>query len=163
MKIAIMSDSHDRWDNLESAVLKANEFKCKYLLFAGDFMSPPGIPVLEKFAGKVIIVWGNNDGEKVGLTRKFDKSNNIELAGDIYEGKIDDLKVFMNHYPANAELAAKSGEYDLVIHGHTHRYRLEKYDQTILVNPGEIQGFVTAKAGFVIFDTETKKFDTINL
>ncbi|MEK9171104.1 MAG: metallophosphoesterase family protein [Patescibacteria group bacterium] len=71
MKIAIMADSHDVWDNLEKAVARANKEKCELLLFAGDFIAPPGIPILEKFNGKIKFVWGNNEGEKVGLTRKM--------------------------------------------------------------------------------------------
>jgi predicted phosphodiesterase len=49
MKIAILSDSHDDWGNLEKAVKIANDMSCKLLLFAGDLVSPPGIAVLKRF------------------------------------------------------------------------------------------------------------------
>lgn len=39
MKIAIMSDSHDKWDFLEEAINKVNNEGCATLLFAGDLIS----------------------------------------------------------------------------------------------------------------------------
>jgi len=156
MKIAIMSDSHDVWSNLEKAVHIANKENCELLLFAGDFIAPPGIPILEKFKGSVKLVWGNNEAERVGLTRKFDASEKIELCGDIFEGEVDGVKIFMNHYPRISELATNSGEFDLCIFGHTHEYEKKKVKKCLLINPGEIQGYKTGNSTFVIFDTEKK-------
>lgn len=157
MKIAIMSDSHDNWTNLQKAVEISNNNNCDYLLFAGDLISPPGIAFLEQFNGRVKFVWGNNEAERVGMTRKFDASEKVELCGDIFEGELDGLKVFMNHYPRFTELAAKSGEFDLCVYGHTHDYNEARIGNALLINPGEIQGFKTGKPTFVIFDTATKE------
>lgn len=151
-----MSDSHDRWDNLNKAVAIANKKKCEVLLFAGDFIAPPGIKIFEKFEGDVKFVWGNNDGEKVGLAKKLDASSKIELCGDIYEGLLDKVRVFMNHYPRIVELAAKSGEFDLCVFGHTHKYYQETLGKCLLLNPGEIQGYATGKSTFIIYDTKNR-------
>lgn len=163
MKIAILSDSHDRWDNLEEAIKTANGKGCELLLFAGDLIAPPGIAVLEKFEGEVRFVWGNNEGERMGMTRKFDASKKIELCGDVYEETVDGVRIFMNHYPRFVELAAKSGEFDLCVFGHTHEYHEEPIANCLLLNPGEIQGFATGQAGFVIYDTKIKKYERILL
>lgn len=163
MKIAIMSDSHENWEKLTEAIEIANKEECTHLLFAGDLIAPPGVAILEKFNGKIHFVWGNNEGEKLGLTRKMDPSQKITLEGDIFESEIHGLKIFMNHYPRIVELAAKAGEFDLCIHGHTHEYREETINNTILINPGEIQGYLTGNVTFVIFDCETKKIQKIEL
>lgn len=163
MKIAIITDSHDRWENLEKAVETANKEGCKFLLFAGDLVAPPGIPILEKFIGEVKFVWGNNEGERMGMTRKMDASEKIELCGDVFEGKLGDVKVFMSHYPRFAELAAKSGEFDLSIYGHTHDYKKKKIGNCLLLNPGEIQGYTTKKPSFLIFDTKDRKVNKISI
>lgn len=154
MKIAIMSDSHEHWRNLGEAIENANARACSDLLFAGDLIAPPGIAVLEKFAGQVHFVWGNNEAEKVGMTRMMDVSKNVRLEGDVYEGEIHGLKLFMNHYPRISELAAQSGNFDVCIHGHTHVFREEKIGNTLLLNPGEIQGYRTGVASFIVFDCE---------
>ncbi|MFH1601792.1 MAG: metallophosphoesterase [Candidatus Shapirobacteria bacterium] len=156
MKIAIMSDSHDRWDYLEKAIEIANKEGCGYLLFACDLISPQGVPVLEKFKGKVIFVWGNNEGERAGLKRKFEDLKKVEFFGDTYKGELSGLKIFMNHYPQKVESAAKSGNYDLCIFGHTHQYFQEKVG-CWLINPGEIQGYSSGQTTFSIFDSEAKK------
>jgi len=156
MKLAIMSDSHENWTNLTKAIGIAHQENCEQLFFAGDLISPPGLKVLEQFNGKVHFVWGNNEGEKVNLTRMFDKSEKSTLYGDICELEIMGVKIFMNHYPKIAEIAANSGDYDLVIHGHTHTYREEILGKTRLINPGEIQGFLSGQATFIIYDTSTK-------
>lgn len=161
MKIAIMSDSHDRWDHLEKAIELAHEQGCELLLFAGDLIAPPGLTILEKFNGKVKFVWGNNEGERGGMTRKMDASEKIELCGDVYEDSVDGVKICMNHYPRFAQLAAKSGEFELCIFGHTHEYHHEMVGVCLLINPGEIQGYKTGISSFVVFDTQTKKAEKI--
>ena len=63
----------------------------------------------------------------------------------------------MNHYPKEAEVAARSGNYDLCIFGHTHSYFDHKVGTVRLLNPGEIKGNRTGNPTFAIFDTETKE------
>jgi putative phosphoesterase len=154
MKLAIMSDAHDNWANLEKAIAVAHERGCEVLLFAGDLIAPPGLAVLENFQGPVKIVWGNNEGERMGITQMCAASKNLELCGDVFEGELGGAKIFMNHYPRIVELAAQAGEFDLSIHGHTHVYRMEPVGKGWLVNPGEIQGYRTGEASFVVWDTE---------
>lgn len=156
-----MSDSHDSWDHLEKAIVTAHENGCELLLFAGDLIAPPGLAVLEKFRGKVKFVWGNNEAERVGMTRKMDASEKVELCGDVYEESVDGVRIFMNHYPRLVELAARSREFDLCIFGHTHQYHHEMVDACLLINPGEIQGYRTGICSFVVFDTQTKKAEKI--
>lgn len=161
MKIAIMSDSHDRWDHLEKAINIANQQNCQLLLFAGDLIAPTGVAVLEKFEGKIKFVWGNNEAERVGMTRKMDASDKCELCGDIYEDTVDGVRIFMNHYPRISQLAAQSGNFDLSIFGHTHDYHEEIIGDCLLVNPGEIQGYQTDISTFIIFDTRDKKIEKV--
>ncbi|MCR4329768.1 MAG: YfcE family phosphodiesterase [Candidatus Roizmanbacteria bacterium] len=163
MKIAILSDSHDNWEKLKQGVESANKNKCRQLFFVGDLISPPGVSILEQFKGKVFMVFGNNEGEKVALTRLIDTSETITLTGDIYETTVDGIRFFMNHYPRISELAALSGEFDVCIHGHNHEYRNEKVGNTRLLNPGEIQGYKTGVSTYIIFDTKVRTVQKITL
>jgi putative phosphoesterase len=162
MKIAIMSDVHDHWKNLQNAIKIANRSGCKHILFAGDLVTPTGVGILEKFKGTVKFVWGNNEGEKMGITRQIDASKTIELCGYEYEGVLGNTKIFINHYPRIAELAAKSEEFDLCIYGHNHKYNKRRIKKCILLNPGKIQSF-NGSASFVIFNTSTKQVEKIIL
>lgn len=163
MLLAILSDSHDHWQNLEKAVTLANAEHCDHLIFAGDLIAPPGLKLLETFSGPTTWVWGNNEGERHKLTQLSDASDKLTLAGDILETELGGLKLFMNHYPRITELAAKAAEFDLCIHGHTHIYREETIGQTLLLNPGEIQGYITGTPSFIIFDTTDRSIRKILL
>jgi len=162
MKIAVISDSHDNWKNLEEAVSKANQKGCGELFFLGDLVSPPGIKIFEKFNGEVKFVWGNNEGERMGITRKIDASEKIELCGNTFEGEFDGVKIFMNHLPRISELVAKSSEFDLCLYGHTHEYKKERVGDCVLLNPGAVQEF-KGQATFVIFDTSSWKVEKLVL
>jgi len=162
MKVLVTSDSHDRWDYLENAIEKGHEEGCEVMLSAGDFMSPPGVAILKKFNGPVHIVLGNNDGELVGLARMIDESENITLHYKFGESamieKIGGLTFFMNHYPSMVRNAAMTGNYDVCVYGHDHVYNFEKLENsTILLNPGEIQGYKTGSSTCMIFDTDSKE------
>jgi putative phosphoesterase len=168
MKVLISSDSHDNWPLLTRAVAEGNTYGCEVLLFAGDLISPPGIDILATFVGQVHLVLGNNEGELVKLTRMCDATPNITLHGNLNGGTmeltLDGLRFYMNHYPKNAELAALSGRYDVVIFGHTHEYHEDHTaNGTHLVNPGEVQGFRTSSASFVIYDTTTRTAERITI
>lgn len=48
---------------------------------------------------------------------------NVDYGPGVHESAtqiIDGVRLFVSHYPRDAERAAESGEYDLAIHGHTH-------------------------------------------
>lgn len=152
MKIAIMSDCHDNWNNLEKAVSIANDEACDLLLFAGDLISPTGVAILANFKNQVAIVWGNNEGEKLGIFNTCGKYQNIKLAGDIFETELENCKIFMHHQPRIVELAAKSQEFDFCVYGHTHEYFSDTIGKTKIINPGNIHG-LHVSAGFAIFDT----------
>lgn len=164
MKVLITSDSHDRWDHLTTAVEKGNEAGCEVMLFAGDFISPPGLSILGMFKGDVHFIWGNNEGEKVGLTRKIDAMENVTLHGDVFEEEMGGLKFYMNHYPEIVRNAAESGKYDVCVYGHDHTYHEETLENnTVLLNPGEVQGFASGTPTCMVFDTATKEVTKIEL
>lgn len=162
MKIAVMSDSHDNWENLSQAVRQANDLDCEVLLHAGDLVAPAGVAVLQDFRGKVKFVWGNNETEQVEITRQMTVAD-MEVF-DRFEGQIGGLAVFMSHYPQPAETASLSESFDLCVHGHTHQYREERVDnkegqvaKTLILNPGEIQGYRTGQASFAVVSFVVKK------
>lgn len=138
------------------------------MLFAGDFMSPGGVKILEEFDGLVHFVLGNNDGELVGLTRLLDASKNITLhykfGQSTLKETIGGLTFYMSHYPDFAKNASLSGNYQVCVYGHDHIYNEETLDNgTILLNPGELQGYKTGIATCMIFNTETMIAEKIEL
>ncbi len=157
MKILIVSDTHDNYKRFANAVDAGNAAGCEVMLHAGDFVSPPTLEVLEDFKGKVYLVWGNNEGEKIGFMKRIEKMSNVEHCGDVMEKEIDRLKFYMNHFPDIVENAALSGKYDVCVYGHTHLYDKRTLENgTLVLNPGEVHGNKTGVPTCMIFDTATK-------
>lgn len=168
MKIAILGDSHDHYENLEKVVTAANERGCELMLHTGDLGAPGNaIDILAKFKGQVKMICGNNDHEIVGIMKKSYELENFELVksargGDAYEAEVDGVRIFMHHYPRIAELAAHSGEFDLCIFGHTHRYHEERVGETLLINPSAILAN-EEPAAIVVYDTSTRTHEKVEL
>lgn len=164
MKILIVSDTHDNEEKLSTAISVGNNAGCEIMLHAGDFVSPPTLDNLKSFNGNVYLVWGNNEGEKVGFMSKIAKMENTEMIGDVMEKEFGGLKFYMNHYPDIVLNAGLTGKYDVCIYGDDHIYHEETMSNgTILLNPGEVHGNKTGISTCMIFDTETKKAEKIIL
>jgi len=162
MKIAVMSDSHDNWKILEKAVDMASQENCEYILFAGDFISPNGLSIFQKFKGKVEMVWGNNEGNKQGFFRDLSGIDNITMHGEFFEGEVGGVKVFMNHYVRLAEISANSGDFDLCIGGHFHKYSSKKINDTILLCAGNLNDWSKKEEpSFIVFETKDKSLRQI--
>lgn len=155
MLIGICSDSHDHVDNIKEA---ADYFKTRHierLIHAGDFCSPFTIPLFEGLP--LHGVFGNNDGDKFLLMKKFDEIG-ATLHGDFFSFTEDGLRFAVYHgtYTEITESLEKSGVYDVVISGHTHQADVETIGETISVNPGSMNGF-DGDAMIALFDTDSKE------
>ena len=53
-------------------------------------------------------------------------------------------------------------ENDLILHGHTHRYRQENINDCLIFNPGECAGFMKGKNQIGIINLENLEAKVIN-
>ncbi len=175
MKIAIISDSHDNWPNIEKAIKYLNRQKIRVIIHCGDVCAPLTLEEMTKlFKGDQIhLVNGNVDGDIEGFKRVAKKYKKLKFYGQTGKVEIacppkpeerrrDGLKMVFCHFPFVAKKIAKSGKYDFVFYGHTHKPWTEKIKQTEILNPGTLAGLFS-KATFAVFDTETQKANLILL
>lgn len=119
--VGIISDTHGRISNEALDALAGVDF----IIHAGDIGSLDVLMELEAIA-PTIAVLGNND-------------HNVDYGPGVNENAtqvIDGVRLVVSHYPKDVERAAASGEYDLVIHGHTHVPRDEVRGECRIINPG---------------------------
>ena len=152
MKIGILSDSHDCLPLLEQAVERFNSEGVSLVLHAGDFVSPFTAIPLGKLEARFIGVFGNNDGDRLYLTKRFAEIGTIHLG--YYTFEIDGIRTVLMHEPKSIDALVSSGHYDLIVYGHTHRIDL-RTEPCVVINPGESCGYLTGKATAVILDTAT--------
>ncbi|RLE53327.1 MAG: YfcE family phosphodiesterase [Candidatus Methanomethylicota archaeon] len=144
MFLGVISDTHDNLSAIEKAVEEFNKRNVALVLHAGDFVSPFTANIFSKLKCKLIGVFGNVDGEKEHLKERFNAIG-AEIVGDFAEVEFHGVKIALIHgvHEAIVKSLAKSGEYALVVRGHTHRAKVEKIGEAIVVNPGEACGYLT--------------------
>ncbi|RJQ13504.1 MAG: metallophosphoesterase [Nitrospiraceae bacterium] len=161
MKIGIISDSHDHFENIKKAVQLFRDAKVSYVVHLGDFVNPGSIKLFHGI--KLKAVFGNNDGDKFRLMNSFSEIGG-EINGDFYEFEEDGLKFACCHGTdfQIKEALIKCGIYDVVMYGHTHKCENRKTGNTLALNPGTAHGF-RKDATIMLFDTKTGEAEIINL
>jgi putative phosphoesterase len=152
VKIGIISDTHDNMPKIAAAVRLFNEEGVDLVLHAGDFISPITANEFSSLKAPFIGVFGNNDGERLYLTKRFEEIGPIYP--DHHEFEFAGKRGVMMHEPKFIDALVKSGEYDLVVYGHTHAIDIRE-GGTLVINPGEACGWISGKATVVILDTNT--------
>jgi uncharacterized protein len=158
MKVALMSDSHDNLPMLHQAVDFCNDQNVGHVLHAGDLVAPFVTRALDKLKAPLTIVYGNNDGERAGLAKAF--------AGRIfeppYELELDGRSVIMLHDPIVLDALVQSGCYDLILYGHLHEIDIRP-GIPIVVNPGELSGWLSGTSTMATWDTKTDEVKLVKL
>jgi hypothetical protein len=164
MIVGIMADTHDRLSSVDKAVKALNDRKVELALHAGDYIAPFVIPHFKPLKAKLIGVFGNNDGEKNGLKKKF-KEISAEIHGNFAHVDVDGLKIALLH--GSEEELLKSlinvQSHDVIIHGHTHEAKTYRKGKTLIINPGEVCGYLTEKPTIAILDSQTGEVEIVEL
>lgn len=147
--IGIISDTHDNMPVITEAVSYFNENNVSVVLHAGDIVSPFTARAFQQLEGKMIAIFGNNDGDKLFLKKTF--SSFAEIYNDPHMLKIDGKKIALTHKPEIVD--ALSQKYDIVIYGHTHETEIKK-DDSLVINPGECCGYLTGKKSIVTLNLQ---------
>ena len=157
MRIGIISDTHDNVYAVLEIIEKLKEIKPDLLIHLGDIISPATADMFKDF--KTVFIRGNNDGDinqLEGIAMK-----NKQLFVNEFETNIDGKKLLAMHGHRSAWLQEmiKSGRYRYVLYGHTHQVRMEKINNTIVLNPGG--HYYMSQGGIILLDTSNDKYDYI--
>ncbi len=152
MKIGLLSDSHNDTGNLTTALKMLERESVRLVIFCGDLTDPDLVPL---FTGlELHMVEGNIDHDPGGLRRAVERLENGSTFGLEYTATIDGKRIATLHGHLLDRLVEviHSGQYDYVIHGHTHRRRDERMGATRVINPGALGGLRYEKRSFAILD-----------
>ena len=161
MLIGLVSDSHENMPLIKKAVDFLNSRKVDVVLHAGDIISPISAKEFEKLNSRMIAVFGNNDGEKK-LWRE-----RIKNFGEIHDAPLELIlggkKVLLTHSPEGLEELAGSRKYDVIVYGHTHKAENRIVDGTLVVNPGELGGWLYGKSTLGLLNIPELEAEIIEL
>jgi putative phosphoesterase len=165
MLIGIIADTHDNLPMIEKAVKRLNKENVALVLHAGDYVSPFVIPKFKALHAKLIGIFGNNDGDHKFLEHQFNETENCEIRGRFTEININDFKIALLHGDATELLDALicCGYFDAVVHGHSHGSVSRRNGKTLIVNPGEVCGYLTGKSTIALLDTVKREAKIVEL
>jgi putative phosphoesterase len=156
--VGILSDTHDNLPLIDEAVTQLNQYGVGTVLHAGDYISPFTITHFEPLKAKIIGVYGNNCAERSLLKKRF-KDIDGDLRGFFAEVSLEGVKIALLHGHDEELLnsSVNSCAYDVVVHGHTHQVKIQQVGNTLVINPGEVCGYLTGKATMAVLDLQTRK------
>ena len=165
MLIGLIADTHDNLPMMEKAIKRLNDENVELVLHAGDYVSPFVIPKFKGLKAKLIGVFGNNDGDHEFLKKRFSENERLEIRGNFADISIDGARIVLLHGNDRELLKAlvDSGSFDIIVHGHMHNAEAYRKGRTLIVNPGEVCGYLTGKSTFALLDTFKREARIIEL
>ncbi len=162
--VGIMGDTHDNLELTRKALKVLVEKGVSTVLHTGDVISPFTAKLLVKSGLKIHLVWGNNDGDKVKLAEILAKGGG-EVHGEYALLTINNKRVFLTHYvpPQLLEGMLRSGACQVAIYGHTHKPEVKKVGGGLLLNPGEVCGYLHGKSTVIILNLEKLEAQVLTL
>lgn len=161
MIIGIISDTHDNVPMIKKAVERLKEERVELVLHAGDYISAFTAKPYADLDVKMIGVFGNNCAE-IETLKKVYAEVGADLRGYFTEVEAGGLRIALTHGHRKAEMdKAMDGDYDVVVRGHSHRSSIGEENGKLVINPGEVCGYVTGTCSVAFLDTE-KRFAWIS-
>lgn len=192
MKIAIISDIHNNITNLKKVLDYCRNNNIEKIICCGDLASIETLDFLnDKFGGEIYYCFGNMDDGQMNQTfspaqgeisqsdREVGaKYKNTWIFRDFGDAEFRSsaskkYKVAFTHYPEAArELCQsrketssprdKSGKYDFVFYGHTHKPWEKTIGKCKMLNPGNVAGEIYPPT-FAVWNTDNDKFELIRI
>ncbi|MBW2038649.1 MAG: metallophosphoesterase [Deltaproteobacteria bacterium] len=160
MKIGIMADSHDHVQMIERACELFNTEGVEMVIHAGDYIAPFSLhPLNHLLKCDYLGVFGNNDGERLGLQ----KASEGRLHPPPAEFELGGWKVLVAHEMPILEAVQASGIYRLIVYAHTHIPEVKREGETLVVNPGECGGWLYGRCTVAIARLEAIEAKIVDL
>ena len=150
MKIGIIADTHDNLPKIKEAVDILNQYGVGLVLHAGDYVAPFSVKPLLALHCPFKGVFGNNDGEKKGLA---EVSSGAIVPGPLFL-ELGSKKVALTH-------EFNSFEADIIVYAHTHVAEIKEEANKIIINPGEVCGWLYGRSSLALLDLESVKAEII--
>lgn len=163
MKILVVSDIHENFDNLVKIFQEISDKNIDQIICLWDLMNNWIAKVITSHNIPVHLIWWNNDGEVVNVTKTFLSSWNT-VAETVFDSvEFWWRKIFLTHYSNIAKSMAKSWDYDAVFYGHNHIMHQEKINGCYVLNPWEVSAHKTWTCTYAIYDTNINEASIHNI
>lgn len=159
-QIGIISDTHDNRPAIRKAVERFNRQGVGLVIHAGDLVAPFVAKDFGQLTCRLVGVFGNNDGECVGLRSAFSTFGDLYFG--VHEFQHEGKRIVVMHEPSCIDALVDSKRFDVIIYGHTHHVDIRE-GETLVINPGEGGGWVHGRCTAVILNLDDRKAETVDL
>ena len=145
MLVGVVSDTHNRVGNVRNIINLFNSHKVELVIHTGDITKAQTLAYFSELNCPLKGVYGNNDLNEPGLGDTSVKFG-FEFVLPPLIFSLGGIKVAVFHEPEGiCSLIKEEKGLNLILHGHTHRYRNEKILGSLVFNPGESAGMFEGK------------------
>ncbi|MEO8603645.1 MAG: YfcE family phosphodiesterase [bacterium] len=153
MRIGVISDTHNHLPNVRRIVALLNAARVERVVHTGDITQAKTLAVLAGLDAPLVGVYGNNDrGERQALEDAA-AGYDMVLSDPPLELLLATRRVLVMHEPRDLDTDGASAQ--VVLHGHTHRYRMDRGGGRLVFNPGECAGHVAGLNAVGVVDLAT--------
>ena len=161
MILGVVSDTHNQLSNVEKIIDIFNKKNVGKVIHTGDITQAKTLSRFSRLNCPIIGVYGNNDLEEKGL-KEMAEQNGFIFRNPPFLLEVSDKKIAIFHEPHDIEnFLKKDPSIQLIVHGHTHRYRNEKIADVKIINPGECAGIIKGKNAVGLLNLEDLSFERI--
>jgi len=142
MLVGVVSDTHNNISNIKNIIDIFNNEKVDVVIHTGDITKSKTLRMFSDLCCPMLGVFGNNDISEIGL-EEVCMDLNFNFKEPPFSISLQNKEIVIFHEPDLINDYIKDHQdVDIVLHGHTHRYREEVIDNTIYFNPGESAGSI---------------------
>jgi putative phosphoesterase len=161
MRIGVVSDTHNNLKNVREIIALFNDVAVERVIHTGDISQAKVMEAFSKLQAPLFGVYGNNDqGELASLeAAAIEKGFHfiqpplaLEWAG---------RRIVVVHDPLELE-PIDTDPYDVILHGHTHRQRIEIVQDQLIFNPGECAGMMKGFNAVGVLDLAAMEPEILN-
>jgi putative phosphoesterase len=160
MQIAILSDTHSRYQTVERVLNQLQARAINQVLHCGDIEDSDTVWLFQGFTAH--FVFGNCDYDRASLRQAIygigetlhEPFGKLELGGARIAFLHGDDKKLMHE-------VEHSGQFDYLFYGHTHQAREHRTGPTRVINPGALHR--ARPKSFIILDPESGVFESLHV
>lgn len=160
MKIAVLSDTHNRYATVEKALAVLQERQVTHVIHCGDIEDADTVWLFHGLT--VHFVYGNCDTERLALQQAIHgigetlhrPYGQLELEGVRLAFLHGDDRRLMQEVEEN-------GQFDFLFYGHTHKAMEHRTGRTRVINPGALHR--ASPKSFILLDLPAGEVETIGI
>ena len=161
MIIGVTGDTHNNLKNIKVICSIFNENRVDKVFHTGDISLPKSLMAFKDLNCPLSAILGNNDILERHDLEIAAKEFECNIFEEPYFERIHNKKVSVLHHPELID-EKMTKENDLILHGHTHRFRSERVNNCLIFNPGECAGFMKGKNQIGIISIKDIEAKVIN-